>query len=189
MEDNEIVEMLYQHDDQGLEELKNKYEKLLLSFSKKIVCNGEDAKECLNDTYLKVWDSIPPYRPNYLKSFVMKIIRQISIDKYRHNHRKTKDNNSVLYLSDLDYEIKDNKSVESKVSERLLVGHLNKFLEDLDVETQTIFMRKYFFFEDSKTIAERFGLSETNVNVKMMRTREKLKKYLESEGYEIESNR
>lgn len=186
MEDNEIVELLFNHDDIGLVETKNKYENLLNGISFRIVRNKEDVSECVNDTYMKVWDTIPPYRPNCFKSFICKIVRQISIDKYRYNHRKSRNNDKNVYLSDLDYEVSDNRNIDDEIKEKLLVGVLNNFIEELDIENKILFIRKYFFFEDSKSLSKRYGISENNINVKMLRTRNKLKKYLESEGYVIE---
>ena len=188
MEDEEIVELLYVHDDKGLVETKSKYNDLLNSLSFRIVRNREDTDQCVNDTYMKVWDTIPPYKPNYFKSFICKIVRQISIDKYRYNHRKERDNSEIVYLSDMDYEVKDKKNIEDELSERLLVGELNKFIDNLDVENRVLFVRKYFFFEDSKSLSKRYGISENNINVKMLRVRNKLRDYLESEGYIIEDN-
>ena len=77
MADEKIVEMLYEHNEQGLKELKNKYEQLLLSFSKRIVNNESDALECINDVYMKLWNTIPPYKHTYLRSFILKIISYV----------------------------------------------------------------------------------------------------------------
>ena len=188
MEDKEIVELLYNHNETGLKETKNKYDNLLNSLSYQIVGNKADAYECVNDTYMKIWDSIPPNKPTYFQSFICKINRQISIDKYRYNHRQTRNSNNLVYLSDLDYEIKSNKNLEDELQERLLIGTLNKFIDNLDIENKVLFIRKYFFFEDTKTLSKRYGMSENNINIKMLRIRNKLKKYLESEGYNIENN-
>ena len=178
MEDERIVELLYEHNEKGLTETKNKYEQLLNSLSYQILRNKEDSNECVNDTYLKIWKTIPPYKPTFFKSFICKIVRQISIDKYRYNHRK---NRYTLY--DLDYEIKDNKD---KISEKLLINTINDFIESLTIENQVLFIRKYFLFEETKDLSKRFNLSETNINVKLFRIKNKLKKHLESEGYIIE---
>ncbi len=186
LEDEKIVDLLYVHDENGLSEVKDKYEALLNSLAYGILRNQEDSLECVNDTYLKIWEVIPPNKPSFLKAFICKIVRQISIDKYRYNHRDMRDNSKNVMLSDLDYEISDNTSVEDKVSERELSNKINDFLNDLDVESQVLFIRKYFLFEDSKSLSERFDISENNINVKLFRVKKNLKKYLEKEGYKIE---
>lgn len=186
MEDSNIVELLYNHDDKGLVETKNKYDGLLNILSFRIVRNDSDVSECVNDTYLKVWDSIPPHRPDNFKSFICKLVRQISIDKYRYNHRKNRYKEGDIYLSELDYDIKSERDIDEELENRLLVGKLNKFLSELKTENRVLFMRKYFLFEDSKSLAKRYGISENTINVRMLRIRNKLQKYLESEGYEFE---
>ena len=188
MEDEKIVELLYDHNEDGLKETKNKYDSLLNSLSFGILRNMEDSNECVNDTYLKIWDTIPPYKPNFFKSFICKLTRQISIDKYRYNHRKNRNNSNSISLSDLDYEIKDNKTVESVFDKNMLMESINNFLGSLDVTSQILFVRKYFFFEDTKSISKRYGISETNINVKLFRIKNNLLKYLEREGYKIEKN-
>ena len=186
LEDEKIVDLLYVHDELGLNETKNKYEKLLNSLSFGIVRNQDDSFECVNDTYLKIWNVIPPNKPQFFKAFICKIVRQISIDKYRYNHRQSRDTNNMVMLSDLEYEISDNSSVEDKVSEKQLESKINDFISNLDVESQVLFVRKYFLFEDTKSLSERFDINETNINVKLFRIKAKLKNYLEKEGYVIE---
>ena len=188
MEDEKIVELLYVHDEDGLIETKNKYDNLLNTLSFGILRNKSDSDECVNDTYLKVWDTIPPYRPNFFKSFICKITRQLSIDKYRYNHRKNRRNDNNISLSDLDYEISDNKNVEDEFDKNMLIESINKFLDDLDTTSQVLFIRKYFFFEDTKSLSKRYEISETSINVKLFRIKKSLLKHLESEGYKIEKN-
>ena len=146
----------------------------------------EDSNECVNDTYLKVWETIPPYKPSFFKSFICRITRQLSIDKYRYNHRKNRNNSNSVSLSDLDYEISDNKTIEDEFDKNMLMEHINNFLDDLDTTNQILFIRKYFFFEDTKSLAKRYGMSETNINVKLFRIKNNLLKYLEKEGYKVE---
>ena len=186
MEDEKIIELLYIHNEQGLTETKIKYDTLLNSISYKILRNYDDAQECVNDTYLKTWEMIPPYKPSFLKSFLCKLDRQISIDKYRYNHSQIRDNSNLQFLSDLDYEIADKNNVDIEISKKILIGHLNAFVESLDVESKVLFVHKYFLYAENKEIAKRFKISETNLNVKLFRIRKQLKNYLLKEGYIFE---
>lgn len=185
MDDNNIVELLYMHDEQGLILTKEKYNLLLENLSFGIVRNRNDSEECVNDSYLKLWNTVPPYKPSFLKSFLCKITRQISIDKYRFNNRKSRNINNTLYLSDLDYEIGYSSNVIDKLDEKLLIEIINDFISNLDIESQTLFVNKYFLFKTSKEISNMFSLNKNIVNVKLHRIRKKLIKRLESEGYSL----
>lgn len=186
MEDEKIIELLFKHDENGLKELIKKYDLLIKKIAYGILNNNSDTEECVNDTYLKVWSTIPPYKPDYLKPFLCKIIRQLSIDRYRFNHRGKRNKKQNISLNDLDYEISDNKNVDDEFNSKLLTEYINNFISDLDVVSQTLFIRKYFLFEETKTLSKRFNLSENYIDVKLFRIRKKLKKYLESEGYNLE---
>ena len=186
VEDEKIIELLFEHDENGLKELTKKYDLLIKKIAYGILNNNSDTEECVNDTYLKVWSIIPPYKPDYLKPFLCKIIRQLSIDRYRFNHRGKRNKKQNISLNDLDYEISDNKNVDDEFNSKLLTEYINNFISDLDVVSQTLFIRKYFLFEETKTLSKRFNLSENYIDVKLFRIRKKLKKYLESEGYNLE---
>lgn len=185
MEDYEIVNLIYNRSNQGIDELKIKYNKLLLKLAYSILNNDLDSEESVNDTYLKVWKTIPPYKPNYLKSFVCKITRQISIDKYRANHRK---NSKESPLNDLDYEIVSNYSVDDEFYTSELVKEINNFLEHQDIENQILFTRRYFLNESIKSLSKRFKINENTISIKLLRIRKKLKLYLERSGYSIEKD-
>ena len=88
MEDGEILELLYSHSEKGLEMTQMKYNRMLLSVSKAILSDDGDAEECINDTYMKIWSIIPPYKPTHFRAFLCKITRQISIDRFRNKHNK-----------------------------------------------------------------------------------------------------
>jgi RNA polymerase sigma factor (sigma-70 family) len=186
MEDENIVDLLYDHNEQGLIFTKEKYNLLLENLSFGIVRNRDDSEECVNDSYLKLWDTIPPYKPSFLRSFLCKITRQISIDKYRFNNRKTRNINKQVSLSDLDYEICGSSNVEDKLNEETLMNIINDFINNLDIESQTLFVNKYFLFKTSKEISEMFSINENYIDVKLYRIRKKLLKHLESEGYLLE---
>lgn len=186
MEDKNIVELLYVHNEQGLIFTKEKYNLLLENLSFGIVRNRDDSEECVNDSYLKLWDTVPPYKPSFLKPFLCKITRQISIDKYRFNSRKIRNINKQVSLSDLDYEISDGSKVDDKLNEEILINIINDFISSLDIENQALFINKYFLFKTSKEISEMFSINENYIDVKLYRIRKKLLKQLESEGYLLE---
>lgn len=179
MEDGEILELLYGHSEQGLELVGEKYGRLLLSISGGIL-PPDDAEECVNDTYLKVWRVIPPYRPTHLRSFLCKITRQISIDRYRKLHLKKSDASLTVSLDELDKELADERLKTDDAEE--LTEAINRFLKNTDAESRTLFLRRYFLLESQAELARRFEMTENNVNVKLCRIRAKLKKYLSERG-------
>lgn len=183
MEDLDIVNLIYNRDELGIEELKRKYEELLYRVALSILNNHDDSLESVNDTYLKIWKTIPPYKPTFLKSFLCKITRQISIDKYRVNSKKNK---RQISINEFDYEISSSYSLDDEIYRNELVLLINRFLEKLDIETQVLFIRRYFLNETVKSLSEKFEISETNISVKLLRVRKSMKKYLEMEGYKIE---
>lgn len=185
MEDSEIVSLIYNRSEIGIEELRNKYNQLLLTLAVAILKNNSDSEESVADTYLKVWKTIPPYKPNFLKAFVCKLTRQISIDKYRANHRK---NEKETSLNDIDYEIASKYSTDDEFYASELVNEINSFLEKLDIESQILFVRRYFLNETVKSLSDRFDINENKISVKLLRVKKKLKLYLERNGYSIEKN-
>ncbi len=183
MEDEEIIKKLFEHSEDSLLLVKDKYEELLKNISYNILFNNDDANECLNDTYLKIWDTIPPYKPTYLKSYICKLVRQISIDKYRYLHRLNRNISNEISINDLDIEIKDSNDIDNIMKTKDLHKIINDFLSSLNVDDRVLFIKKYFFLESSLSLSEMFDTTEANINVKTMRLRKKLKERLESEGY------
>ncbi len=102
MEDSAIVELLYNHSEEGISKLSEKYGGLLGSVASNVLRNDDDATECVNDVYMKVWNLIPPYRPDYLRSFVCKLARSIAIDKYRYNKREKRNGEGNVLFSELE---------------------------------------------------------------------------------------
>ena len=140
--------------------------------------------QCVNDVYMKVWNLIPPYRPDYLRSFVCKLARSIAIDKYRYNKREKRNGEENVLFSELEEnEIPADTSAEMPDSS--VSGEINRFVAALPVRDRVLFVRRYFMAEGTADIAKRFDMSENAVSVKLFRLRDKLKKYLTERGYEI----
>lgn len=184
MEDSAIVELLYNHSEEGISKLSEKYGGLLGSVASNVLRNDDDATECVNDVYMKVWNLIPPYRPDYLRSFVCKLARSIAIDKYRYNKREKRNGEGNVLFSELEEnEIPADTSAEMPDSS--VSGEINRFVAALPVRDRVLFVRRYFMAEGTADIAKRFDMSENAVSVRLFRLRDKLKKYLTERGYEI----
>ena len=178
--DSEIITMLWNREQKALSEIALKYGKLLFTISENILHCKEDSRECVNDTYLAVWNRIPPEKPDPLTAFLCRITRNLSIKKLRDknaNKRKA----DVLPIHELEYCIA-NTDVQNEVEAKVLGRKIDEFLSNLDEENRVIFVRRYFFGDDIETIMSLVSLSESNVYARLSRIRKKLKAYLEKEG-------
>ena len=178
IDDEKIIEMLFGHAEQGIRELDTKYGKDCHNLSYHIVGSRQDAEECVNDAYLGAWNAIPPVRPNPLLSYIMKIVRNISLKIYWRKEAAKRSSHYTIALEEIEACIADQKTVEDEIEARELARIIEDFLDTLTVENRVIFMRRYWFADSYKDIAELVGLSEKNISVRLTRIREKMKQYL-----------
>ena len=183
MEDDRIIDLYWQRDQTAIAHTQQKYGSYCHSIAYNILFSNEDAEECVNDTYLKAWESIPPERPRILKTFIGRIARNVALDKYDYNNADKRSSNTFSILSELTDCIPDES--ENIADEVALRHAINGFLASLPSRTRIIFMQRYFYACSIKSIAERFSMSETNVKVTLLRTRAKLRTHLEKEGISI----
>ena len=186
MDDNMIVDMLWNRTEDALESVCAKYGTLCHSVSYSILRSHEDAEECVNDTYMKVWTSIPPNRPNNLKAYVAKIVRNLSIDKLRESsaNKRGAENRDVA-LCELEECLPDVFSLENMLEEKELSEAINRFLLNLPAEQRLIFVGRYWNYLSVSDLAEEFGFTKSKVKTILFRVRGELRAALESEGYRI----
>ena len=182
IDDEKIIEMFFERSEQGIRELDNKYGKVCHNLSYNIVNSRQDAEECVNDAYLGVWNTIPPTRPNPLLSYIAKIVRNISLKSYWRKEADKRSGQYTIALQEIEGCIAAPKTVEDEIEARELARIIENFLDTLTVENRVIFMRRYWFAESYKDIAEFVGLTEKNISVRLTRIREKMKKYLIERG-------
>ena len=178
MDDEKIIDLFFQRDQQGIQELDNKYGKVCHSFSYNIVNSRQDAEECVSDAYLGAWNAIPPARPNPLLSYILKIVRNISLKAYWKKEASKRSGRYTSALEEVEACIADRKTVEDEIETKELTCIIEEFLNTLTLENRVIFMRSYWFSESYKDIAEFVGISEKNVSVRLARIRGKMKQYL-----------
>ena len=148
-----------------------------------ILQSREDSEECVNDTYLKTWDAIPPQRPEKLSAFLGRITRNLSFNKYKaRNTQKRGGAEMELLLSELEDCISSDRSVETEFEAGQLAKLIDSFLSSSKPENRIIFVRRYWYADSIAAISERFGMSESKVKSSLLRTRNKLKDHLEKEG-------
>ena len=184
MTDDKIIQLFFQRKEVAIEETQKKYGSYCFKIANNILNNREDSEECLNDTWLKAWESIPPTRPAYLNLFLAKITRNFAINTYRskHTHKRGK-GEITLVLDELEECITGETDVETLYIAEELQSSINKFVRGLSEKDGNVFIRRYFYADSIKDISNRYHISENNVRVMLSRTRNKLKLRLEKEGY------
>ena len=182
MLDEEIIELFFRRSELALKELKTKYGKMCLQTSYNILGNYFDAEECVNDSYLGVWNAIPPTKPDPLLTYVLKIVRNISLTCYHKNHAQKRNGSYDVAVEELEEFLVSPDSVESKMEMKELTEAIESFLDSQSAQNRVIFLRRYWFYDNYAQIAKQVGLSEKNVSVRLTRMRKQLKDYLEERG-------
>lgn len=182
VEDKNIVDLYWNRKDSAIVETSEKYGSYLFKISFNILYSKEDSEECVNDTYLKAWNSIPPNRPNLLKAFLGKITRNLSIDLYRKNRTKGRSGEVEIAIEELEGVIPSGEDIFKTLDEKYLVEKINEFLESINRQDRKIFLLRYFYLHSSKDIEKLTDIKVSTINTILYRTRNKLRKHLEKEG-------
>lgn len=184
MDDLQIIELYFARNEQAIRETDVKYGKLCFGLANNILNNNEDSEECVNDTYLSVWNKIPPTRPNCFVAFICKIVRNLSMKKLDFRLAQKRNSNAVISFSELEEILPDNR-INPNVSDEE-IGHLiSDFLEEEKEDARNAFIRRYWFFDSISDIAARYSFSESKVKSMLYHTRNKLREHLKEEGVEI----
>ena len=184
MEDERIVELYLERSETAIAETQKKYGKYCHYIAYNILNSNPDAEECVNDTYLRVWDSIPPQKPKLFKSFIGRITRNLALDRYDRERALKRRGNTELVFEEIGECVPEDDG-RDMTDEIALRDAINGFLASLPEETRIIFMRRYWYLSPVAHIAGDLGLSVSNVKVILMRTRKKFKAYLEKEDIRI----
>lgn len=185
MEDSRIIELFFARSEQAITELSLKYGKLLLHIAHNILGDREDAAECVNDTYLGVWNSIPPNRPDPFIAYICRIARNQALKKYRSRTADKRKSSLALSFEELEGTLSC-ISAEDMWTAKETGAEINRFLETLDKESRVMFVRRYYFSDSVGNIARIFSMTENHVSVKLSRMRKQLKKYLAEKGILVE---
>lgn len=185
MEDQRIIELLFERDESVLRILEEKYGSLIIHILKQLLPDREDVDECKNDVYLAVWNSIPPNNPDFLKSYVCKVTRNIAIKIIRLKNTKKRTIYSEIALDELGECISRSGCPEEIMETKELVRLVNLYIRSLSEENQMLFIRRYFFGDSIDDLSERFKMRSNTVSVKLLRIRNSLKDYLKEQGVNI----
>ena len=185
MEDAGIIDLFFERSEQGIEKLSEKYGALLMRIAENIVGSREDAEECVSDTYLAVWNRVPPERPDPLVAYICRIVRNLALKRFHANTAKKRDSRYDVALEEIADCFPVASSVEDEVDAKETVAAVNRFLETLDQRDRILFIRRYWQADSIQEMAEQFGMRPHAVSVRLSRIRKALKKQLEKEGISI----
>lgn len=186
MEDEAIIKLYFARDERAVQETDRKYGRYCFALADAILHNDQDSEETVSDTYLKTWNAIPPKKPEVLKLFLAKITRNLAFTRWRaYSAQKRGGGEMALVLEELGECIAAPGGVEERLNGKELALAIRTFLDTLPEREQNIFLRRYFFVEESEAIARRYGMKRATVLRTLSRTREKLKAYLTKEGYAV----
>lgn len=183
MKDTEIINMYWERDERAITESQACYGNYCHSIAYRILQDQEDSEECVNDTWLRAWNAIPPSRPNRLAIFLGTITRNLSFDrwKYKNAHKRGK-GKMELALDELVECVPDSYSVEDQVETAQLAQAINAFLHTLPERDCNVFLRRYWYVEEYSEIAQRYSMKLGTVKTVLFRVRQQLRQYLEKQG-------
>ena len=184
MEDYQIVDLYWARSEDAIGETSRKYGSMLNRISYSLLSSSEDAEECVNDTYLEAWNRIPEDRPIYLGAYLSRIIRCLSVDRFRASHRQKRGGLETV-TEELTECVPDKVTPQSELENGNLRQALNHFLSQLTEEQRRVFVRRYFYSESVSQIASRMGWSASRVKTTLFRLRERLRVQLEQEGISL----
>ena len=186
MNDNSIIDLYFARDNGAISATAEKYGVYLHKIAANILSDKQDEEECLNDTYLKIWNTIPPIRPLSLQAYAAKIIRNLAFDKYRKEKAEKRGGSDVpLILDELAEIVSGRDTPETELDRKELVKAIADFLDTLKIEKKAYFICRYWHAMSVKDIAEKYGKSENHIAVSLSRIRAKMKEYLTERGFSI----
>lgn len=181
MEDANIISLYFRRNEQAIQETEKAYGRRLRVLSNRILPSREDAQECVNDTYLETWKTIPPQKPTYFYAFLAAICRNLSLNRLDWNLAAKRHAEVVSLTQEMELCIPDSRQDEV-LNRQEIRDVLNAFLSTLSTENRLIFLRRYLYVDTVAQIAARYGISESKVKTQLHRTRKKLQTYLAKEG-------
>ena len=184
MDDLMIIKLYFERNENAIKETDKKYGQLCFTIAINILGNGEDSEECVNDTYLSMWNKIPPIRPNNFKAFICKITKNLSLKRLEYNKALKRTSEALVSFTELEDVLPDNSIMPN--AENAQIGRvISEFLNHEKPAARAVFIRKYWFFDSIGDIAVRYSFSESKVKNMLYHSRNKLREYLRKEGIVI----
>ena len=186
MDDEKIVQLYFDRDEQAILETANKYGYYCTAIAKNILGDRADAEECVNDTYVNTWNSIPPHKPKVLSTFLGKIVRNLAFNRYKYNRAEKRwRGQAAAVLDELEELVSGKEDVEAAYERKELIATINEFLATLPEEKRNVFVCRYWYADNLSDIAERFGMSYFAISMMLNRIRAQLRNYLTERGFAL----
>ena len=185
MENDQIIALYWERSETAIEETTQKYGKSLFSLSMNIVFNHEIAEECVNDTYLKAWNAMPPQKPVFLFAYLAKITRRLAFGRLDYANAIKRKADIVELGDELESCIATPSDTESQYEIEFIIEMINTFLKKLTPEKRNVFVRRYWFADSIIELEKRFSISESKIKSMLFRTRNELREYLQKEGIQL----
>ena len=186
MDDIEIIGLFFKRDEKALNEVSRKYGSFCGRIAHNILKKYEEAEQCVNDTYMRAWESIPPNEPPVLGAFLARITKNLALSRAAYfNAEKRGGGDATLSFDELDEFVSGEYSAEAEAEQNELIAQIDLFLERLPAKQRQIFVARYWGYYKLSELAERFGMSESGISISLERTRGKLKKHLEKGGFSL----
>ncbi|MBQ8397580.1 MAG: sigma-70 family RNA polymerase sigma factor [Clostridia bacterium] len=184
MTDATIMTQLHARDETALAALEQAYGRLCRSIAQNVLGSAEDAEECVNDTWLRIWQSIPPARPSSLSAYAGMITRRLAINRYHAATAARRDARAVVTTpyDELAELIPADGEVGDRLEAEALAGAINAFLATLKTEDRLLFVRRYWYLDPPTALAAQLGVSENTLYVRLHRMRKRLRAYLEKQN-------
>jgi RNA polymerase sigma-70 factor (ECF subfamily) len=185
LEDERILDLFFERSEQAIEELSQKYGRIMLKISKNTLGSQRDAEECVNDAYLGVWNAIPPARPKPLLAFVCRIVRNVSINRRVKNEALKRGGNYAACAEELDSVLPSAGGPEEHIDAAALSSSIDGFLAKLPDTDRMLFIRRFFYMDSYEELADASGIREGTIRTRLSRVRNKLKDHLKKEGFAV----
>lgn len=185
MEDGQIIKLFWERDEKAVSETAEKYSAFCYAIALNVLSDKEDAKECVNDTLQKAWESIPPNRPDNLKAWLGKICRNAALNLWQKSHAKKRSRGMDLLFSELEECIPSSNTVEKEIENSEISACINHWLQTLPREDRILFVRRYWYGDAVSKLAKERRISSQKISQKLFRLRKRLKAALEKEGISL----
>ena len=182
MKDHEIIALFFERSERAITELINNYGAAIKNVASNILKDAQDAEEAVSDTYLTVWNRIPPAKPKYLGAYSCRIARNLSLKRFYANTAQKRNSYYDVALDELEETVPALSTVESLYDAKELTQYLNQFVKELSRDDRYIFMRRYWYGDKIGDIAEKLNIPDNKASVRLFRIRKKLQDYLKKEG-------